>query len=138
MTAQGAPGVPRRGDLQLFFNAAGRVNRLSFVAGLAATILAMRLPAIFAEGFWHDLAALILWPTAVIAAATLACKRLHDLGLSGWWVAFLLALLWVCADHPPGEDPVGSGMSGVLTVALALLAVWPGEPHFNRFGPPPG
>lgn len=130
-------GAPRRGDLQLFFNAAGRVNRVAFTAGMAVCILAMRLPAIFAEGFWRELAAWVFWPVALVAASTLACKRLHDLGLAGWWVAALLMLLWVCVAYPPGDDPVGSAMAGVLMVALALLAVWPGDPHFNRFGPPP-
>ena len=141
MTSPEPPRTPtatRRGDLQLFLNAAGRVNRPTYVAAMAVAILVMRLPAIFAPGFWHAVAALVFWPVALVAAATLTAKRLHDLGLAGWWVAFLLALVWICAGHPPADDPVGSAMAGVLGVALGLLALWPGDPRFNRFGPPPG
>lgn len=43
-------------------------------------------------------------------------RRLHDMGLSGWW--FLLQLVF-----PP---------------AVLVVCVWPGERGFNRFGPPAG
>ncbi len=43
-------------------------------------------------------------------------RRLHDMGLSGWW--FLLQLFF-----PP---------------CVIVVCVWPGERGFNRFGPPLG
>ncbi len=41
-------------------------------------------------------------------------RRLHDMGLSGWW--FLLVMFF--------------------PFLVLVLCVWPGERGFNRFGPP--
>ena len=130
-----APSPPRRGDLQLFLNAAGRVGRVSFVAGMAPAVILLRVPAIFPAGVVHGLAVWACWPVALVVACTLTAKRLHDTGLSGWWTAVLLGLILFTLGAPPGETIMGSAAGWLLVVALGLLVAWPGDPDFNRFGP---
>lgn len=139
MTGYGHPppqaSPPRRGDLQLFLNAAGRVGRLSFVAGMAPAVILLRVPAIFPASAAQTVAAWACWPAALVVACTLTAKRLHDTGLSGWWTALLLGLILVTLAAPPGETVLGSAAGWILVVALGLLVAWPGDPDFNRFGP---
>lgn len=127
--------APRKGDLQLFFNAAGRVGRVTYVAGMAPAVILLRVPAIFAPGWGQGVAIWLCWPVALVVACTLTSKRLHDTGLAGWWTALLLGLILVTLWAPPGETILGSACGWILVVALALLVAWPGDPDFNRFGP---
>ena len=141
MTGYGYPPAAassaRRGELQLFFNAAGRVGRISFVAGMAPAVILLRVPAIFPAGAAQAVATWICWPAALVVACTLTAKRLHDTGLAGWWTALLLGLILLTLAAPPGETILGSAAGWILVVALALLVAWPGDPDFNRFGPAP-
>ena len=71
-------------------------------------------------------------------------KRLHDMGLGGWWV--LMAM--VCDTpialmaEPMWPDPVvalGMILQALYGLAILLiLGAWPGESGPNRFGDPPG
>jgi uncharacterized membrane protein YhaH (DUF805 family) len=128
------PGAPRRSDLQLFLNAAGRVDRLTYVAAMAPVVLLLRVPAIFADDGARAVVEALCWPLALVVAATLTAKRLHDIGLAGWWTALHFLLAVVMLSQPEGA-PAGAAAAWGLGVCLALLAVWPGEPDFNRFGP---
>lgn len=130
-----APTAPRRGDLQLFLNAAGRVGRLSFVAGMTPAVILLRAPALAPPGWPQNLATALCWPVALVVACTLTAKRLHDTGLAGWWTALLLGLILLTLGSPPGETVLGSAAAWILVVSLALLVAWPGDPDFNRFGP---
>ena len=113
-----APAAPRRSDLQLFLNAAGRVGRVSFVAGMTPAVILLRVPAIFPPGAVQAIATWACWPVALVVACTLTAKRLHDTGLSGWWTALLLGLILVTLWAPPGETILGSAMGWILVVAL--------------------
>lgn len=87
--------------------------------------------------------AALAWP-----AAALVIRRLHDIGLSGWWLAPMasgeivnsLALATGLAGVPTALTPLGHA-AGALALAGGLsfipLALWPGQTAANRFGPPP-
>lgn len=87
--------------------------------------------------------AVAAWP-----AAALIIRRLHDIGLSGWWLALMasgevvnsVALATGLAGAPPALTPVGQ-FATLLALAGGLsfipLALWPGQATANRYGPPP-
>ena len=87
--------------------------------------------------------AALAWP-----AATLIIRRLHDIGVSGWWLTLMasgeilnsLALATGLAGTHAAPTPLGHAV-GLLALAGGLsfipLALWPGQPATNRFGPPP-
>jgi uncharacterized membrane protein YhaH (DUF805 family) len=71
----------------------------------------------------------------------IVARRLHDLGMSGWWgplglvaapLAIALPIMWA-TDEPTAVAwswPVGP-------LALLVFGVPRGQVHDNRFGPPP-
>lgn len=138
--ARGA-APPRKRDgrwsvVQLFFNGAGRLGRLPFAVGIAVVALGWRLWRATPGRGLH----LVLGPVAGVVLAAAACtvfsKRLHDLGLAGWWSAAPvgLAMLAVGGEAPASPAEITAALAA-LAVAVAL-ALWPGEAAFNRFGPP--
>ena len=71
----------------------------------------------------------------LFSAACVLSKRLHDRGRAGWWAAFPL---WAFAVAWPAPHGVfGAIASLILVAAVVDLGVLPGQPAFNRFGPPP-
>lgn len=87
--------------------------------------------------------AALAWP-----AAALIVRRLHDIGLSGWWLAAMasgeilnsLALAAGLAGTPDALTPLGHAVATLALfggLSLIPLALWPGQPDANRFGPPP-
>ena len=120
---------------QLFFNGAGRIGRGVFLAAAAAVVAVLALydglatPEVRRWTGW--LADLLL----VAAACAVISKRLHDRGRSGWWSALVLLAFVNVWPRPQG---LGWGFALVLAAALVELGARPGQPHFNRFGPPPG
>ena len=111
----------------------GRIGRLRFVAycllGVAATALYVVLYVVLLEvmgiladehGALRAMArqglggsALLLWALALVTAIR---RRLHDFDVSGWWTLLLLLPLF-------------------QFIFLIYLAVAPGTPASNRFGP---
>lgn len=85
----------------------------------------------------------LAWP-----ASALIIRRLHDIGLAGWWLALMasgeilnsLALATGLGGTPNALTPLGHAV-GALALAGGLsfipLALWPGQLNANRFGPPP-
>ena len=70
--------------------------------------------------------------------------RLHDIGRSGWIVLGVIALeicIVVVAAVVGGDTDAILIGGGIATLVIALLAIWlgciPGQPHANRWGPPP-
>jgi uncharacterized membrane protein YhaH (DUF805 family) len=68
-------------------------------------------------------------------------RRLHDVGVSGWWiVAFLLTEVAVsaAAAHPMRAAWLAWLPGMLLLGGLISLGTLPGQRGENRFGPPPG
>lgn len=125
--------VHRLGDLYL--TASGRIGRRAFTLGLLPLALVW-------AGFILLVPTAPDWSTRLLAAALLylaACvtaQRLHDRGRAGWWAGPLLlavVLAWTWR-----ETPFGWAMGVLLLAALFDLALRPGRPDFNRYGPPSG
>ncbi len=79
-----------------------------------------------------------------ISLATSA-KRLHDLGVSGWWIVplYLASMAGSAVSNaaPPGGGPLGLVLAGVGLVLtfgpIIYLGAAPGQTGENRFGPDP-
>jgi uncharacterized membrane protein YhaH (DUF805 family) len=70
------------------------------------------------EGLGSSPFVLPLVPLLLWAAIAVQVKRLHDIGLSGWWVVVAFV-------------PI------VNYVAVVVLGCWPGQRGDNRHGPDP-
>ncbi|MDZ4373148.1 MAG: DUF805 domain-containing protein [Phenylobacterium sp.] len=67
-------------------------------------------------------------------------RRLHDLGLSGWWIAGSViaeVLLAIARQSFPDQVWPYLAVSLFPWACLLLAIVWPGSTGPNRFGPPP-
>jgi uncharacterized membrane protein YhaH (DUF805 family) len=105
----------------LFFGLSGRISRMAyFLAGLLL-YLARFFPVykiLVHEGneslqtFWGGIFLLVIGATLVCHIA-LAVKRLHDMGLSGWF-----SMLFLIGDF----------------LFYMFLCLAPGKPGSNRFG----
>jgi uncharacterized membrane protein YhaH (DUF805 family) len=88
---------------------------------------------------------LILLALVIRASVSLAVRRMHDLGASGWWVALDYAAVSVAA--PLMLSGVATGVLVCIPIGLALLLCGgaislvrlsvPGQPTANRYGDPP-
>ena len=76
---------------------------------------------------WPAMAALLVvgWPLI-----TVFVKRLHDLNVSGWWMAGMLAL-------PPVSRMLGVNLLILYLVSITLLGLFAGTAGDNRFGSDP-
>lgn len=115
--------------------ASGRIGRAAFAAGLLALV------ALWSLGRWGLEPVAPGWAMTVLAlcllypATCMVNQRLHDLGRSGWWAGLLLLALFVAARLP---GTMASQAALILTGgALFLLALMPGSPGHNRYGPVP-
>ena len=113
------------------FSLTGRIRRKTYILGLAAvfSVWWVALSQLMsAEGNAEAVDRwLIILGLIVIASGwclfALAVKRLHDFGFSGFWVVFLLFLIFYDAFW--------------LGIPLFAFAAFPGSKDTNRFGPPP-
>ena len=62
---------------------------------------------------------------ALVPMAAVLVRRLHDRGVSGWFVLLFLALSYI---------PV---IAVVVTAAMLIMLALPGTPAPNRYGPDP-
>ena len=131
-------GRSRRSDMLFFYALTVTLNSLIGWGGLAGG---------FEVSFWasraFSLALLCPW-------ASLAVRRLHDSGRSGWWLLLALpslalnmwnmARVWkegaffVFANPIPGAISLSVGLCGV---ALIVLLLWKDEEEANVYGPNP-
>jgi uncharacterized membrane protein YhaH (DUF805 family) len=104
--------------------------------------------------FWVSEVALVfglvlasmLWAVAVVAIVgqlTLTVRRLHDLNLSGWWVAPYSVCVTIANragrnyEGTGQEEPVPLLIFQLVVGLLVILAfAIPGSRGENRFGPP--
>lgn len=138
---------------QLFFTWDTRIGRKPYWAAMGVFIVIAIVPELFGSPVSDVVGGLVslamIYPQICILA-----KRLHDLGLSGWWqlapagALIALILIWVAtmaAGAVPGTD------AGDITLGLFVLVgvvgyfgfyIWlgaaRGQPQPNRWGPPPG
>ncbi|MEI9889604.1 MAG: DUF805 domain-containing protein [Caulobacteraceae bacterium] len=127
---------PARTDLgELMLSSTGRMSRLAFLA-CAAALLA--LAAAYEYGLARGLgwrAGWVVYPLLLFPAACILSKRLHDRGRAGWW-GFLI--VWALVEAwPRPAGPIGYAALFVLGAAFIDLALMPGAPEINRFGPNP-
>jgi uncharacterized membrane protein YhaH (DUF805 family) len=119
----------------VFLASTGRISRIPFVLGglvmlaLTASYEAVAGPAVQWITGW------VAYPVLLHGATSVLAKRLHDRGRSGWWAAPVLLAVWVVWPYP--QDWVQYAFAVILVVALLDLALMPGEPGPNVFGPNP-
>jgi len=150
------------GSLKKSFTFKGRATRkefwtfivISYIILILAVIPAVIIPFVFLPIFWL----IYLW--LFIASISLMVRRLHDIGLSGFWiwylnpfgmpvifVVYLLELDSTCDKVINRIKGIGSPWLGwILTfllwpagscAALWLLSLYKGQERDNEFGPNP-
>jgi uncharacterized membrane protein YhaH (DUF805 family) len=127
-----AASRPPTDVMALFFDSSGRVGRIGFVLKISVLMLILTIYDVIPRGDVVRLLTgwLVNWPLFFSAACVLS-QRLHDQGRTGWWGAPILL-----------ARPEAHGVFGVIELAvIAASQLWlgliPGEPGFNRYGPPP-
>ncbi|WP_068878018.1 MULTISPECIES: DUF805 domain-containing protein [unclassified Phenylobacterium] len=113
---------------------AGRARRREYWALAAPWFIAATAVAMMAPGF-----EIVLGPLLLL----LWIRRLHDLGFTGWFAPLInvaVAIVgWIERGVlSAGGDGGGLAQGLVSLAALAILGLVPGQPHANRYGPPPG
>ena len=102
----------------------------AFVLGFGLGVVAPYAPAIVLFSL------VALAPVAIWVTIALHVKRLHDIGVSGWWMIAVWAISVLVAL-------LVAYFLSVRAAQLSSLAVWaivgaiPGTPGVNRFGPNP-
>ncbi len=127
-------GGPSFDPVELFISGVGRIGRVVFVPAIALVIALFELYQ-RAGSLVHWITGWIAYPVLMCMAASILSKRLHDRGKAGWWSA--LPIFAYPLIRPWPEGIVGGVAFGIVLWVLAELALWPGEPRFNRFGPRP-
>lgn len=121
---------------ELFLSANGRASRLpSILAAAALLTLAALYEAAVEDPIPRLLTGVVVYPVLIYCGACVLSKRLHDRGRSGWWAALILVSIIACWPHPIGFFDFLFFL--VLVWAGVELAVMPGEPGANRYGPNP-
>ena len=136
---------------QLLFGFSGRLPRLRyFLLSAIPAVVFFSTGIILVIDFAGGMAGIrepkligcaALFLLAVIVGLSLTVRRLHDLGLSGWWI---LAIWIVPAALEAGavllinNPQLGSTLSSLTVVAIGgWLLLAPGTHGANRFGPDP-
>jgi uncharacterized membrane protein YhaH (DUF805 family) len=121
---------------ELFFSSSGRLGRLAFLAGEGTVLGLLALYDRHAHGAARLLSGWLVLFALLFSGCCLAARRLHDLGRSGWWTGLILLLFLFAWPEPAGV--AGWTARGVLATLALWLALTPGQPRPNRFGPPLG
>ena len=142
----------------LVFVPGGRIARLPyFLCGLAVvTVFAIVLGVLLVTSIaalWPNgsassqsvVLALLFFLIAAVALGgyvyaivNLMVKRLHDMGMSGFHVVWIMALNFVTSWFNYMDSPTGAVIHGIGILASFGIALWllftPGEPHVNDYG----
>lgn len=87
----------------------------------------------------------------LIPSLSVAIRRLHDINLSGWWIAVIFALSsgmeiawaapsvdrWLVASFSVDMWIVSTTVAVIINIAWLAAMLWKGTKGDNRFGPPP-
>jgi len=132
--------------LRWFFSFHGRVGRRVFIFGyliVAALFFTIGWPLLSVIAGVHTLYLMyILYILSFIAnfsLASLMVKRLHDMGLSGFWALGVISANALCA-YIVGKMPVNWVLLAVfwtpiLFICFLMLVLYPGERKDNAYGP---
>jgi uncharacterized membrane protein YhaH (DUF805 family) len=102
--------------LENYANFEGRARRAELwwyvLAGVCISIVFNILMAIASFFFIFSL---IYGLAVLIPGLAVGCRRLHDLGKSGWWlligliplVGYIILIIWACRDSQPGVNAYG-------------------------------
>jgi uncharacterized membrane protein YhaH (DUF805 family) len=116
--------------LRLFFSFYGRISRTKYWTGWAVSY-AVIAAAMAAWAFMPSSDAVsgavgLICLTCVFTLIPIAVKRLHDLDITGWWVAVFVAVYtFAMAPRDPTVTSLGS-------VALFVAVVWLGSKKGTR------
>jgi uncharacterized membrane protein YhaH (DUF805 family) len=117
--------------LRKYFDGKGRARRLEywlfflfqFIAVVIAMIVDITLFGLNAEGVANvQLFFTIVSLALLCPGLTATIRRFHDVGLSGWWLL---------AAYP------AVFLFGLGALAIVIVALIPGKPVENKYGPPP-
>lgn len=129
------------------FTWSGRANRREFVVFMAVSIaIGMALIWPVNQGRYGFFLGYLLWAfLCVLPSLALTVRRVHDIGLNGWWLlawfATAAVLSWgVTRLLYQSESGIrlSFALHGILYNAhFFVLALWPGQRSDNRFGAKP-
>jgi uncharacterized membrane protein YhaH (DUF805 family) len=130
------------------FSFQGRSGRLAYLGfgAFCALIISFALLLIYgAFVFLPALALLVAMPVflaLIVASLAVTVRRLHDIGITGWWVLGLCVLCFlqdISVMYIFGGD-MGFFVIGAASIlhylAIAALLIWPGTKGPNKYGEP--
>ena len=122
-----------------FFELKGRTSRYEFWAFNSVSLVIFLLSVLV--GWLLDEPKMVLNIFAVyflLPAISISVRRLHDLGMSGWWTApaaILTIALLICWDL---EIPYSNNLLPFFALTYGTFLYWVlscnGEPRFNKYG----
>jgi uncharacterized membrane protein YhaH (DUF805 family) len=112
------------------------VGAVASVAGSLQSVMQGGPQAFAALGgaFWVLIAVLgLFFLASLVPMIAVQVRRLHDLGVSGWWY-----LAYVASGALLPEIPnIGDGLNGLITIGWMVWMCFPGTRGANRFGDDP-
>jgi uncharacterized membrane protein YhaH (DUF805 family) len=126
--------------IRFLFLSTGRINRAKFWLGLLISkiVLFGSIAAIgLTLGGWA--AGALCLPLYIWVLSAVSAKRLHDMGMSGWWfAAMLIGPLVLGGVGGAASMPALNAIAGMLWLGmLVILGTVEGTSGSNRFGPDP-
>ena len=104
---------------QKYVDFTGRARRSEYwYFSLFQALLSLAVSIIFgAESVFVSLVSLALF----LPSLAVSCRRLHDIGKSGWWmliafvplVGIILLLVWDCKDSDPAANQYGANPKAI-------------------------
>jgi uncharacterized membrane protein YhaH (DUF805 family) len=113
----------------------GRLDRLQYFLRTLIIILANGVMSGLGSALGGPLAGLVLSLPFCLWAASMTTRRLHDIGLSGWWqllapVPWVIGGMIVLHSEDGVEDAVGIIVALIPPIVVYLV---PGMDRRNRF-----
>lgn len=122
-----------------YFQFVGRADRREYISFVLFNLLIIMLINIiyFAIGSdWLILLKLSYMLYSFIPSITLKVRRLHDLNLSGWWVAVLI-LVFILVKSLNEQNIINIICLSFLVATVVYLTCKKGNSTPNKYGEPP-
>ena len=116
------------GVLKQYTNFSGRARRAEFwMFTLINTIISLVLSGIDTAVGLGGMLQGIYGLLTLLPSLAVACRRLHDIGKSGWWlligiipiVGWIILIIWYAKDSDPGSNAFGANPKGMEAGAAA-------------------